>query len=57
MPGLALVDEVTTVEEFPVEEGFVVLGLGTFDGSDRAELIAADADEATVGADALFARK
>lgn len=50
---MALVDEVTTVEEFPV----VVLGLETFDGSDRAELIAADADEATVGADALFARK
>lgn len=55
--GLALVDEVTTVDELPADKGLVELGLGTIDGSAKVELMPPDAEEAPVGADVLFARR
>ena len=46
----------TTVEEFVVEGGFAEDGLLTFDRSPKLELIAAEAADATVGGDELFAK-
>ncbi len=54
--GLELVEGITTVDGFVVEEGFVDDALVTLDCSPKVELMAAAADDAIVGADALFAR-
>jgi hypothetical protein len=52
------VEDVTTVEEFAADGGFVEDGLGTFDWSPNEEFIAAaEADDAPVGAVGLFAGK
>ncbi len=44
------------MEGFVVDGGFVDVGFGRGDWSFNEEFIAADADDATVGADVLLAR-
>ncbi len=55
--GLVFVVGVTRVDGLVVDGGLVEFGFGRVDDSVKEELIAAAAEDATVGADVLFARR